>query len=180
MNQSVDNTSSLQENPSVSFEGISALYRVRHTSGYPRFIYGMYSILGIIFYGIGIYTALGIVMRSLNGGAILSLETVLFLCYVLLNGIIGYGFMFCRKWLLAAFSSTLIFMGIMATLFFIGGAISRVAALLTSVFMIAGVLLFLFLTRRHLSGRYLEPQTVIPFMGALLVSFLLTNLGMLH
>lgn len=180
MNQSVDNTSSLQENPTVSFEGMSAMYCARHASGYSRLMYGTYSVLSIIFYGIGIYTVLGVVMRSLNGGAILSPETVLFLCYVLLNGVIGYGFMFCRKWLLAAFSSTLIFMGIMVTFLFIGGAISRVEALLTSVFMITGVLLFLFLTRRRLSGRYLEPRTVIPFVGALLISFLLTNLGMLH
>lgn len=172
--------SSLQGNISTASDEASALERVRHTSGYSRFIYGVYLILGIIFCGIGIYTALGIVMRSLNGGAIFSFETLLLLCYVLLNGIIGYGLLFYRKWLLVAFTTTLALMGLLASFFLMGNMVSRAASLLTSVCIIAGILFFLFLSRKFLSGRYFEPKANISVVVALLVSFLLTNFGMLN
>lgn len=176
----VDMSLSYKENITTGPDDMSALHHVRHTPGYSRLIYGVYSLLGIIFYGIGIYTALGILLRSLNGGPISSLETILFLCYLLVNSIIGYGFMFCRKWLISAFLSTLTLTGLLTVLFFISDMMSRATALLTGVFMVVGILLFLFLTRRILSGRYLEPKIIIPFIGALLFSFLLTNFGVLH
>ena len=172
--------SSSQENSTDITSEVSALHCVRHASGYSRLIYGAYLTLGVIFYGMGIYTALGILMRSLNGGSVLSFATILLLCYVLLNSIIGYGFIFYRKWLLTAFVSALILTGFLAMFFFSNGTMFRAAQLLTSIFMIGGISLFLFLTKHVLSDRYFEPRAVIPFAGALLVSFLLTNLGMLH
>lgn len=170
----------LQENNIDASGDTSALYRVRHTPGYLRLIYGVYLTLGVIFYGISIYTALGILMRSLNGGSIISFATILLLCYVLLNGIIGYGFIFYRKWLLIALVSSLMLMGLLAILFFANGMTPRAAQLLTSIVMIGGIAVFLCLTRHVLSDRYFEPKAVIPFVGALLISFLLTNLGMLN
>ena len=176
----VDMSFFYKENITTGPDDMSALYHVRHARGYTRFIYGAYALLGIIFFGIGIYTALGILLRSLNGGAISSLETILFLCYFLVNSIIGYGFMSCRKWLLVAFLSTLTLTGVLTVLFFINDMMSRAAALIPGVFMVASIVLFLFLTRYLLSGRYLELKIIIPFTGALLFSFLLTNFGMLH
>lgn len=172
--------SSLQGNTSTASDEVSALERVRHTSGYSRFIYGVYLILGIIFCGIGIYTALGIVMRSLNGGAIFSFETLLLLCYVLLNGAIGYGFMFYRKWLLAAFASTLVLTGFLALSFFIRSMTPQATSLLTGICINAVILFFLFLSRHLLSGRYFESKAIVPIVAALLLSFLLTNFGMLN
>lgn len=171
---------SLQENTTVASDDMSVLYHVRYTPGYPRFIYGVYLILSIIFYGIGIYTALNILVGFLNDGTVLTFGTVLFLCYALLNGIIGHGFMFHKKWLLVAFSSDLILIGLLALFFFMSGAAPRGATLLMSMFIIAGILLFLFLMRHLLSDRYLEPKVIIPFVAILLFSLLLTNFGMLH
>ena len=170
----------LQENNIEASGDTSAFYRARHTSGYLRLIYGVYFMLGVIFYGISIYTALGILMRSLNGGSVISFVTILLLCYALLNGIIGYGFIFYRKWLLTAFVSSLILMGLLAILFFTNDMTPRAAQLLTSIFMIGGISAFLFLTRQVLSDRYFEPKAIIPFAGVLLISFLLTNPGMLQ
>ena len=169
----------LQTDTTVTDEA-SALYRLWHTPGYPRLIYGAYVLCGIIFYGIGIYTALGILMRFLDDGSIPSWGTALFLCYILLNSIIGYGFMFYRKWLLVAFASTLALSGFWALFSFVSGATSHALALRTGMFVTAGILLFLFLTRRFLSGRYLAPKAMIPFIVGLLASFLLTNGGVLH
>lgn len=180
----VDSMSLTQENIIVVLDDVSALYRVRRTSGYSRFIFLGYAILGIIFYGIGVYTALGGLMMFLNGGAVISLSIslsmALYLSYVLLNIIIGYGFMFYRKWLITAFSSTLILMGLLTIFFFIDGSMSRTVTTRTSISMITGILLFLFLTRYFLSGSYLAPKVIIPFAGAFLFILLLTNFGMLH
>ena len=176
----VDMSFFLQRNTADVYDDMSALYQVRHTSGYSRFIYLLYMVLGIIFYGIGIYTALGILMRSLNGGSVISFATILLLCYVLLNGIIGYGFMFHRKWLLVALSNTLILMGLLAALFFVNEMTFRATQLVTSISIVGSTMLFLFLTRHFLSGRYLALKVVIPFTVTLLVSFLLTNIGMLQ
>lgn len=171
---------SVQGNAAVVSDDMSALERVWHTPGYPRFIYGVYAMLGIIFYGIGLYTALGVLMRSLSAGTIFEFRTAIFLCYVLINGIIGYGFIFYRKWLLTAFASALALIGFSALSFFISGALSRAASLRTSMLIITSILLVLFLTKSRLSGKYLELAAVIPFVLALLFSFLLTNFGMLH
>ena len=170
----------LHEDTVTMSEGMSALHRARQASGYSRFIYSAYSILGIFFYGLGIFTVLGMVMYLLNGNAILSLSTVLFLCYVLLNGITGYGFMFYRKWLLIALSSTLLLTLLLTMLFLVKEMIPRATQMLTSISMVGGTVLFLFLTRRFLSGRYMAWNIVIPFSVLLLVSFLLTNSSMLH
>lgn len=167
--------SSLRRNISVASDEVSALERVRHTSGYLRFVYGAYLILGILFFGIGIYTALGIVMRSLNGGAILSFETLLLFCYALLNGILGYGFIFFRRWLLVVFSSVL-FLKTFRALFFS----SHEAVVSWSIFIVASILFFIFLTKEYLSGRYLVLGVIISFATPLLVSFLLITLGMIN
>lgn len=172
---------SLQENTTASPDDVSALERVWHTPGYSRFIYAAYAILGIIFFGIGIYTALDLLMSFLNRGTILlTFGTLLSLCYVLINTIIGYGFVFYRKWLSVAFSSALILAGLLAAFFFISGDASREAALFTSMSMTSSILLFLFLTRHILSGRYVEPGAVIPFASALIFSFLFINFAVLH
>lgn len=176
----MDTLSSLQGNIITTSDEVSALERAWYTPGYLRFIYGAYAIFGIIFFGIGIYTALDILLGFLGGNSILTLGTVLSLCYVLLNTTIGYGFAFYRKWLLIAFSSALILAGLLAAFFFISGDASREAALFTSMFMTSSILLFLFLTRRILSGRYVEPAAVIPFAAALIFSFLFMNFGVLH
>ena len=170
----------LQKHTTIASGEVSALGHVWDTSGYLRFIYGTYLILSIVFYGIGIFTALDIFKRVLNEGTFLTLGTALFLCYVLLNTIVGYGFMFYRKWLLIAFSSALILMWLSATFFSISDATSRAAVLLTSTFIIASILGFLFLTRRLLSGKYLALEAVIPFVALLSFSLLLTNFDVLH
>lgn len=168
-------SSFLHKDVTVTTDELSALHYARHTAGYSRFIYGTYSILSIIFYGIGIYTALGILMSFLNGDPILSFSTVLLLCYVLLNCIIGYGFLFHQKWLPVVFSSVLVLMGLLSAFFIISGMTSRAMALLTSIFMTVGILLFLSLTRRFLSGRYFAPRIIIPFLAVLVCSLLLTQ-----
>lgn len=179
MRYSVDTMFSLQENAAAP-DDVSALERAWHTPGYPRLIYAVYAMLGIIFFGIGLYTALGVLMRSLNAGTVLEFRTAIFLCYVLINSIIGYGFMFYRKWLLTAFASTLALIGFSALFFFISGAFSRATSLRMSILIITSILLFLFLTKSRLSGKYLELTVIIPFVLALLFSFLLTNFGVLH
>ena len=60
----VDMSFFYKENITTGPDDMSALHHVRHTPGYSRFIYGVYALLGIIFYGIGIYTALGILLRG--------------------------------------------------------------------------------------------------------------------
>lgn len=176
----VDNRSSSQEQIVAASSEVSALNRVWHTPGYPRFIYGAYLILGIIFCGFGIFTALSLLMTSLNNGTIAIVGTALFLCYMLINIIIGYGFLFYRRWLLTAFSSTLALLGIVAIFFFTSGEASRAAGLLISIYYIAGILLFLFLTKRFLSGRYLVRGAIIPFIALLVSSLILTNLSVLQ
>ncbi len=167
----------LHENSPVISGDASALSSVQHTSGYSRLIYGAYLTLGIVFYGIGIYTALGILMRSIDEGAIVSVETALLLCYVLLNGVIGYGFMFYRRWVLVVFSSILILKMLLAVFLIIT---SRGAALSVSAVVVVGILFFLFITKDSLSGSYFSSRPLIPFIGVLLCSFILANFGMLN
>ncbi|MDO8593793.1 MAG: hypothetical protein Q7R59_02765 [bacterium] len=163
---------SIQEHPTIVSDDTSALYRVWYTSGFPRLIYGAYVVLGIIFYGIAVFTAFNIVLHTLNDDTILTPKIALFLCYVLLNGIIGYGFIFYRKWLLVVFSGTLVHTGLLAI-------INGEKTLPTSILILVGILFFLFLTRHFLSGRYLRLKTVVPFTILLLISFMLTNFTVL-
>lgn len=162
-----------QRNIIDNHDGMSALYRVWHTPGYSRLIYGAYLAFGIIFYGIAIFTALSIVLRLLNYDTALTFKTALFVCYVLLNGIIGYGFIFYRKWLLVAFLGTLIHTGLLAI------TLGK-EAFPISIFILVGILLFLFLTKNLLSGRYLTIRIIIPFIALLLFSFLITNFTVLN
>ena len=170
----------LQHYTAVVTDDTSALYQMRSTSGYARFVYAAYAVCGVMFYGIGIYTALGMLMYFLGGGAILTLTTSLFLCYIVLNAVIGYGFMFYRRWLLPAFSITLVFTAYPALTVSVGGILSRAAAVPSVLYLVAGILVLLLLTKRLLSGSYVALGVLIPFAGALLFSLLLTNPGMLH
>ena len=165
-----------QGNP-IPLEGMSALYRAGHASGYPRFIYGVYAVLGIVLSGIAIFTALNVLMNFLNEGSVSVSGTALPLCYVLLNSIAGHGFMFFKKWLLVAFSGMLIIKILLELFFFLAFHETGLSA---GVFIVAGISLFLFLTKHLLSGRYFEPKAVAPIMTILVVSFLLANFGMLH
>lgn len=170
----------LQQNSVVSNTEVSALRQAVLASGYARSVYTAYAICSIIFYGISIFTALGMLMYFLNGGAILALSTALFLCYVFLNAVIGYGFMFCRRWLLPAFSITLVLTAYPALTALTGGILSRVVAAPSGLYLILGILAFLFSTKRFLSGSYAAISILIPFVGVLLLSLLLTNPGVLH
>lgn len=164
---------SLQKNTTNDTGDISALYRVWNTPRYSRFIYGVYLIIGIIFYGVAAFTVLGIVFRFLHYDTALTFKTALFLCYVLLNGIIGYGFIFYRKWLLIAFLGTLVHTGLLV-------ATHGKEAFPISILILLGILFFLFLTRHFLSGRYLTMKIIVPFVVLLLFSFLLTNFVVLN
>ena len=167
-----------QENNSTSIPGeASALHLAWHTSGYPRFLFGMYAAFGIIFFGIAIFSALSVFMNSLNTGSVSIFGTAIPLCYIVINIIAGWGFMFYRKWLLAVFSIMLFLKVLLAVLVFMN---SRDVVSPTGIIIMASISLFLFLTRRLLSGRYFTPTVVVSFILILLTSFLLTNFGMLH
>lgn len=103
----------------------------------------------------------------------MTFKTALFLCYAVLNVIIGYGFIFYKKWLLVAFAGVLIHTELLAIA-------NGETALPAGVFISVSILLFLFLTKNFLSGRYLAMKTVVPFMVLLLFSFLLTNFTVLN
>ena len=167
-----------QESNSSSIPGeASALHLAWHTSGYSRFIYGAYAVLGVIFFGMAIFSALSVFMNSLNTGSVSIFGTAIPLCYILINIIAGYGFMFYRKWLLVVFSSMLFLKTLLAVLVFMN---SRDVVSPTGIIIMTSASLFLFLTRRFLSGRYFTPTVVVSFILILLTSFLLTNFGMLH
>lgn len=180
MERSVDrvNVPSPQKDTIASSpQNLSALHLAWHSRGFSRFLYGTYAVLSIIFYSIAIYTALNVLMSFLNYGSISIFGTALPICYVLINSIVGYSFMFYRKWLLVAFLSILAFKVFMAVFFFIT---LHTAILSIGIFITASISLFLFLTRYRLSGRYWEPKMVVPFTTILLLSFLLANFGMLQ
>ena len=177
MKYSVDTMISVQEGSTAVSQDASALDHVWHTRGYSRFIYGVYAILGVIFFGIGIYVALGVLIFFLDAGIILTSGTALLICYALLNSIIGYGFILHRKWLIVLFSSVLILKVLLALTSLIA---SHELMLPVSLFIVAGALLFLSLTRHLLSGRYFAPRTIVPIEALLLFSFFLANIGMLN
>ncbi len=172
--------SSNKEEQTVNDPTMSALYYARHSVGYTRFFYAAYTLLGVIFYGIGIFTFLGFAMNVINGGQLLSLETVVLSCYILLNSLVGYGFIFHRKWLVTVFTIQALFMGGMSVILYGNGAAMHAQALVSIVFVTIGILTLLYFTRHFLSERYVPAQVIIPFFVTLLLSFLLTNSSMLH
>lgn len=171
---------SSQLHMAASFNDLSALHRVRETSGYTRLIFIAYATLGVIFYGLGVFTTLGILVLFLNSGSIPLISVAAYFSYILLNIIIGYGFMYYRKWLTLAFLITFVLMGIFMTYFYTTGFMSRAGSMQVSIFGIIAILIWLFFTRRFLSGRYLAIRALTPFLGAFLLSFLLTNVSVLH
>jgi len=177
----VDNTLSSQKEVHVmNDKDVSALYYVRHTAGRSRLMYAVYTICGVLFYGVGVFTFLGFAMRMIHGGEFLSLETVVLSCYMLLNCLVGYGFMFHRKWLITVFEIVLAFMGGMTMVFLSSGFEERGNILLWNVFITIGILIFLFASKHVLSGKYIASWAILSFTIALLLSFVLTNLGMLN
>lgn len=176
----MDNTFPSQEVRLMNDKDASVLYHVRHTTGLKRLLYAAYTLLGVLFYGIGIFTFLGLAMRTINGGDFFSPETVVLTCYVLINCLVGYGYIFHRKWLVTLFAIQAVFMGGMTAYSYSSGAVVRGEALLINVGITIGVVLFLFFTRHILSEKYVPLRIILPFIMVLLLSFLLTNVGMLN
>ena len=167
-----------QENNSTSIPGeASALHLAWHTSGYSRFLFGMYAALGIIFFGIAIFSALDILMGFLSGNSISFFQIALPFCYVLLNAAIGYGFIFYQKWLLVAFLGIFGLKVSLASIYWIK---SHQLVLPISFFVVAGILTFLFVTKNLLFGKHIPLRTIVPFTVILLVSFFLGNFSVLH
>lgn len=164
---------SFREQAPIIVGDSSALYRAWHERGLPRLVYGLYAVLGIIFLGISLYALLDILMVLVNSASVSLSGAALFLCDIVLNAIIGYGLIFYRKWLLVAFLSILIL-----KVFLI--LVSRGSGLSVGLFVVAGISLFLFLTKDFLSREYAPLKVVIPFTVFLLASFFFGNFGVLH
>lgn len=173
----MDNT--LQSQPEIrsidNEDRVSVLHHVRHAVGYERLSYAVYTLLGILFYGMGIFTLLGFILYAVNGSPLLSPAPIVYSCYVLLNCLVGYGFIFHRKWLITAFGTMTVFMGSMVGFFHYISVPARGKELLVNASVALIVLFFLLATRKLLSGGYFSFRTVVPFAAALLLSFVLTN-----
>lgn len=166
-----------QEHKSLIPEDLSALHRALHATGSPRFIYGSYAFLSAVFFGITLFALLDILMIFLNGNPASFLGTALFLGDVTLYAAIGYGFMFCRRWLLTALSATVI---LKIFIVFYTFFLSHQMLLPTGLFVVAGLLFFLFLTKELLFGSIASPKAIVPFISLLLISFLLGNFGVIR
>ncbi len=138
---------------------------------FDRFMYAAFVILGVLFYGIGTTTAYSVFLRLGSSSTALEPKTFLFACYVIVNFIIGYGFMFRRKWLLSAFFGSFVSMILVSGFFFILGDGVRASALFTTILILGTFSGFLFASRKFMVGKYLEPLALSGFFLALFLSF---------
>ncbi|MFC1732231.1 hypothetical protein ACFL6I_18135 [candidate division KSB1 bacterium] len=145
-----------------------------HTVGLDRFIYALYLVVSILFYGIGLVSAYGVLLRLINFGLEITLTTWLFVAYAIINFLIGYGFMYHRRWLLIAFTGGATLMIFQCVYFFSIGDVGRATFLYPSIALLSTILLFLFITRRALTGEYTEGRILTVFFVTLLFSFWVT------
>lgn len=151
----------------------NALHGFEQTKGLARFFYGLCILFGVVFYGIGIITAFNVVSRivSYGIGAEHILLPIFFSCYAILDFMLGSGFVFCRKWLIAAFSGNLILLASASAILFMRGDPVQGASLFFGIALSIFFVSFVFLGRKFLVGRYLEPRALVPFLFFLAASF---------
>lgn len=151
----------------------NALHGFEQTKGFARFFYGLCILFGVVFYGIGIITAFSVVSKVVTYGlgAEYILLTIFFSCYAILDFMLGSGFVFCRKWLLAAFSGNLILLASASAIFFMKGDAAQGASLFFGIALSIFFTSFVFLGRKLLVGRYFEPRALVPFFLLLIASF---------
>ena len=153
----------------------SVIQRIIHTTGLDRFIYSIYFVIGVVFYGIGFFTGYGVLLRVINPSISTVFTIWLFIAYTVINCIIGYGFIFHRRWLITAFiGSTDLILLKMVYLFFVGN-IDKMTSLYLSIVLLFSISIFLYITKKVLVGSYFEKVPLAIFFATLLFSFLLAT-----
>lgn len=155
-----------------------------------RLVYAYYLIIGLFFFVIGLFTAFNVFSVWFRYGGLdeaRAFRSALFLCYIFLNFMIAYGFIFCRKWLVAVFGFN--FLALLVT-YIMSLDFSRVAIFgaseLTSNRQFASILIsgFIFLTiylsRRHLQGIFWRKLVVLSFAFVLLLSLFITKTNLVY
>lgn len=151
----------------------SVIRRMIHTTGLDRFIYSIYFVIGVVFYGIGFLTGYGVLLRIINPSISTTSTIWLFIAYTVINCIIGYGFIYHRRWLIVAFTGSTAFMLFKGVYLFFVENIDKMMSLYLSIILLFSVSIFLYMTRKVLVGSYFEKVSLIVFFSALLFSFLL-------
>lgn len=155
----------------------SVLRRILETAGLERFLYAILLIGGVVFYGFGFVTAYGVLLHFINEGVAIAPATWTFIAYAIMNFMIGYGFIYHRKWLLSAFTGALALIVARCVYFFSVDSLERAKVLYSTIAILAGISIFLCFARRVLSGRYGEWKVLLVFFFALLFSFWITYRG---
>ena len=149
----------------------SVLRLMMHTTGLDRFIYVLYFIIGTVFYGMGFVTGYGVLVRVLNPSIATEFSVLLFVAYTIINCIIGYGFIYHRRWLFIVFTGSTALMLSKSTYFFFVGNIGVAKSLYLSIALLLSVSLFLFVTKKVLVGNYFDKVALSIFFIILLFSF---------
>lgn len=143
-----------------------------------RLVYVVFLILGIFFFVASLSTVYEIYLLVQTSDTVSAQHITLRLLYIALNFIVGYGLVFCRKWVMAFFATNTVLMGggflyTQATdLYQSDMASSTFTAFVLSIF----VFLVTFLFRKFLYGKLFQRNTYVSYLILLLVTFTISYL----
>jgi hypothetical protein len=146
--------------------------------------------MGLFFFVIGLFTAFNVFSVWFRYGGLeeaRGFRSALFLCYIFLNFMIAYGFIFCRKWLVPVFGFN--FLALLVT-FVASLDFERVTIFgineITSdrgfaSILIAGIIFFtIYISRKHLQGVLWRKFIVFSFLLILLLSLFITKTNLVY
>lgn len=152
-----------------------------------RLIYVYYMVIGLFFFVIGTYTAFNIFTVWFKYGAlgeVNSFRFALFFCYVYLNLMISYGFIFCRKWLLPVFGFNFI---VLLVTYLIRLDFARISTQgfepsrqFIGLLITGFIFLTILFTKRHLQGVLWRKIVIFSFAFVLLLSLFIINSNLVY
>jgi hypothetical protein len=150
----------------------NVIWKIDENSGKKRLPYVLMLLLGIFFWvaSISTFYALYQQMSFQDWSVDVYSRAFLLPCfYIILNFIAGYGFLFCRKWIITVFLFNAILMGAISALFYFSRGIILQAALTASFisFVASGITLSL---RKYLVPTKRNFFVVISYVLILLVT----------
>lgn len=151
---------------------INVIWKIDENSGKKRLPYVLMLLLGIFFWVASISTFYDLYQQmSFQDWSVdvYSRSFLLSCFYIILNFIAGYGFLFCRKWIITVFLFNAFLMGVISILFYFSKGIILQAALTASLIslVVSGITLSL---KRYLVSTKRNFSVVISYVLILLVT----------
>lgn len=145
-----------------------------------KFVYGLFLILGILFFVASLSTFYSMYSLIQNVDPLFGIsikKLVLFSLYIILNFIVGYGLVFCKRWIipLLGFNAGLMGLTALYSQFVTSNQVNASAT--TSAFCISFVLLSItYLLRKYLNDSSYKKSIDVLYISLLLITFIVTYL----